>query len=99
MWKWEVIKLISPCNMFLKSLAKNTHGLELWFLVRTIVNGHWACVKEQCAYGERKKSGESLEMVKNGVECYFKRQIILQKFWNSLYFTEILKPMVFYKKI
>jgi len=28
MWKWEVIKLIYPPNMFLQSLAKNKHGFE-----------------------------------------------------------------------
>jgi len=35
-------------------------------------------------------------MVENGVEGYFKWQVILWKFWNSWYFTEVFKPIVFY---
>jgi len=48
----------------------------------------------------------SLEMVENGVEGYFKRQVILRKilklrillrFLNPWYFMEVFKPMVFNK--
>jgi len=44
-------------------------------------------------------------MVENGVEGYFKRQVILGnfesrgillRFLNPWYFTEVVKPMVFY---
>ena len=79
---------------------------ELWFLVRTVDDDHWACAGEPCVYGGREKSGESLEMVENGVEGYFKRKSfykifetygIFTEFLNSWYFTEVLKPMVFYR--
>ena len=51
--------------------------VELWFLVRTVIGGHWACAEEQCVYGGREnggreKSGGSLEMVENEVEGYFR---------------------------
>ena len=35
-------------------------------------------------------------MVGNRVEGYFKRQVILRKFWNSWYFMKVPKLMVFY---
>ena len=68
---------------------------KLWFLARTFVDSHWTSARKQCVYGGREKSSESLEMVKKEVEGYFKLQVILWKFWNLWYFTEVLKPMVF----
>ena len=73
---------------------------ELWFLVRTVVDNHWACAGEQCVYGEREKLGGSLEIMEIGAGVIsndksfyenFETHSILQMFLNSWYLTGFLK--------
>ena len=97
-WKkqyWNKKKILPYLVFFFSLDIIDISITELWFLARTVVDDYWACAGEYYVYGGREKSEGSLEMVENGVEGYFKRQVILWKFWNSWYFTEIFKSIAY----